>query len=165
MQPGVTFDIYRADNPNGPFIKLNSAPLSDYYFLDATAQSGVVYYYKIKVHSIEGDFFSQAFTVGQVPQEFILRQNYPNPFNTTTTITYSLPVEARVRLEIFNLNGQLVKVLTDEKKSAGTYECVWDGANENGNPASSGQYFYRLSAEPSNGGEKFSSVKKLVLLK
>ena len=88
-----------------------------------------------------------------------LFQNYPNPFNPQTEIAYTLPEGSYVKLEIYNLLGQKVKVLVDEYQSAGTKKVVWDGRNENGEKVSSGIYFYRLDAG------NYVQTKKMSLLK
>jgi len=81
-----------------------------------------------------------------VTPEVHLNQNYPNPFNPSTTISYSLPEAGQVRLEIYNLRGQLVKVLANGEEAAGDHRKVWNGTDANGNAVSSGVYFYRLTS-------------------
>jgi len=79
-----------------------------------------------------------------VTPEVHLNQNYPNPFNPSTTISYSLPEAGQVKLEIYNLRGQLVNVLADGEESAGDHRKVWNGTDQSGNAVASGVYFYRL---------------------
>lgn len=88
-----------------------------------------------------------------------LNQNYPNPFNPETTISFSLDTAVPVRLEIYNLRGQLVQRLVDESKAAGTHSVVWDGTDLSGEPVSSGLYYYKLT------GGKYSSTRKMILMK
>jgi len=164
-EPGVTYDIYRAQNLNGPFAKLNQTPLTSPSFYDNTALPGQVYYYKVKIIALDGTKFSDIFTVGSIPESFILSQNYPNPFNSVTGIAYSLPQESFVQLEIFNLLGQKVRMLDYGLKAPGIHRLEWDGADFRGVPAASGQYFYRLTAKPKYQGDTFSEIKKLTLLK
>jgi hypothetical protein len=95
----------------------------------------------------------------ELPEGFELLQNYPNPFNPQTEIAYTLPEGSNVKLEIYNVLGQKVKVLVDEYQSAGTKKVVWDGKNENGERVSSGIYFYRLDAG------SYVQTKKMSLLK
>lgn len=99
------------------------------------------------------DFFEKvpthvAGTAGdqQSPGSFKLAQNYPNPFNPATTISFVLtnPAPKRVQLAIFNIMGQRIRMLLDERSAAGDYEVTWDGYDDNGNPAASGVYIYRL---------------------
>jgi hypothetical protein len=94
------------------------------------------------------------------PEAFALANNYPNPFNPATTIKYALPEASSVKLEIYNVVGQVVRTLVAEHQNAGRYVVQWDAANDSGHSLSSGIYFYRLQA----GGE-FLEVKKMLLLK
>lgn len=94
-----------------------------------------------------------------LPEQFTLAANYPNPFNDGTRIEYSLPREADVRLDLFDLNGRLVKTLIDARQPAGWQQIRWDGRRQNGAPAASGTYFCRLQA----GGETF--IRPLLLLR
>ena len=57
-----------------------------------------------------------------VPSEFYLSQNYPNPFREKTTIKFCVAYKTKVKLEVFNSEGKLIKKLLDEEKEAGTYE-------------------------------------------
>jgi plastocyanin len=75
------------------------------------------------------------------PRAFELAQNYPNPFNARTVIGYSLTQPAHVTVEVFNVLGQKVETLFDERQDAGTYQVTWDAAKQN-----SGVFFYRLTA-------------------
>ncbi|MFQ6103112.1 MAG: S8 family serine peptidase [Candidatus Glassbacteria bacterium] len=76
-----------------------------------------------------------------------LLQNYPNPFNPSTTITFSVRERARVRLDIFDLRGRLVKRLIDTEMTGGVHHVGWDGRDEAGMMLGSGVYLYRLSAD------------------
>ncbi len=79
-----------------------------------------------------------------LPGRMTLYQNYPNPFNPTTTIRYYLPKRENITLTIHNILGQKVRTLVENYQSAGMHSLIWDGANNNGQQASSGIYFYRL---------------------
>jgi hypothetical protein len=94
------------------------------------------------------------------PEAFALANNYPNPFNPATTIKYALPEASQVKLEVFNVVGQVVRTLVANHQNAGRYVVQWDATNDQGHSLSSGIYFYRLQA----GGE-FLEVKKMLLLK
>ena len=73
-----------------------------------------------------------------------LHQNFPNPFNPSTTIRFELPVDARVRLDVFRLDGGRVARLADAVMPAGRHGIVWRGLDDRGAPVASGVYFYRL---------------------
>ncbi len=85
--------------------------------------------------------------------------NYPNPFNPDTTIRYSLKNDTRVRIEIFNIRGQMVRTLTDSYQTAGHYSVVWDGRDDNGNDAGTGIFFYRMKSG------KYTSTRKMIMMK
>lgn len=91
--------------------------------------------------------------------DYALNQNYPNPFNPITTISYQLHTSNDVELTIYNILGQRVKSLVDEKQPAGFYQVRWDGKNEKNQQVSSGIYFYRLRAG------SFVHTKKMILLR
>ncbi len=95
-----------------------------------------------------------------VPFRYSLAQNYPNPFNPSTTISFELSAASQVRLEVFNLLGQQVAVVSSGTKSAGRYTVSWDAGK-----FASGVYLYRLTATPVDGGQSFTSMRKMVLLK
>ncbi|RLB13341.1 MAG: hypothetical protein DRG82_15850, partial [Deltaproteobacteria bacterium] len=96
-----------------------------------------------------------------LPKAFALSQNYPNPFNPSTTIAYDIPegADVNVRLNIYNMRGQLIRTLVNEVKSEGSYKVQWDGTDNYGRKVASGVYFYRITA-----GE-FSKTRKMVILK
>ncbi|MGE5410556.1 MAG: glycoside hydrolase family 2 TIM barrel-domain containing protein [Clostridiales bacterium] len=75
------------------------------------------------------------------PAGFILEQNYPNPFNPSTTLKFSLPEDSHVRLSVYNLLGEEIKVLLDEVKTSGSYML-----NVSCGMLPSGIYFCRMSA-------------------
>jgi len=93
-----------------------------------------------------------------LPAHFILNPNFPNPFNSQTIISYQLPEATKVRLEIFNMVGQRIRVLVDSFQSEDSHQAVWDGKNEEGDRVGSGIYFYRMQVGA------FSAAGKLVLL-
>ncbi len=93
---------------------------------------------------------------GNLPEikEFKLNQNYPNPFNPSTTINYSIAQNNLVELNIYNLNGELIKNLVNEKQDIGEYSVNFKVLD-----LSSGIYFYTLKS----GGKTFT--KKMMFLK
>ena len=86
--------------------------------------------------------------------------NYPNPFNPTTTIRYALEDAAPVRLEIYNLLGQLTRTLVAEHQDAGRYAVPWDATDERGRLVSAGIYFMHLQV-----GSQRSQIEKMLLIK
>ena len=97
------------------------------------------------------------------PGAFVLAQNYPNPFNPSTKIEYQLPVDARVRIELFSITGQIVSELVNTDQLAGTYSINIGPNIFKGN--ASGVYIYRMTATENGSGKNFVSSKKLMLMK
>ncbi len=93
------------------------------------------------------------------PENPVLFQNHPNPFNQETVIRYALPRDCRVKLSVFNLLGERVQILVNQRQEKDAYEIKWDGKDEQGQNVASGIYFYRIEA-----GE-FSESKKMVVVK
>ncbi len=94
-----------------------------------------------------------------LPHNFSLSQNYPNPFNPVTAIEYSLPVDVKVSLIIYNLHGEVVRILVDEFQSAGYKTVTWRGEDQSGSAVPSGIYFYRLTAGDFSANHKLALVK------
>jgi hypothetical protein len=113
---------------------------------------------------IRGSIVGVAEELG-LPTEFALQQNYPNPFNPTTTIRYALPVQSMVTVRVFDVIGREVATLVDGVMAAGFHDVNWNSTNSSGSLLSSGMYFYRIEARPSDGGEPFVQLKKMMLLK
>jgi hypothetical protein len=89
-----------------------------------------------------------------IPEEYVLLQNYPNPFNPVTHIRFGLPEAGEVKIELFDILGQRVALLVDERKPAGYHTIDFDSSN-----LASGIYLYRIQA-----GDYVDS-KKMVLMK
>ncbi len=100
---------------------------------------------------------------GGRPEPVRLRlANAPNPFRAATVIRYAVPEASgfrRVRLEIFDLSGRLIRTLVDGEQPAGSYELRWDGRDRSGAPAAAGIYPYRLRVDDR------AVSRKLVLLR
>ncbi|MDE3000880.1 MAG: T9SS type A sorting domain-containing protein [Gemmatimonadota bacterium] len=94
-----------------------------------------------------------------LPDRFNLEQNTPNPFNPSTAIEYHLPEAGMVRLAIYNLIGQEVRVLVNERMNPGTFTATWDGTDALGRRVASGVYLYRILAG------SFSATRRMLLLK
>lgn len=93
------------------------------------------------------------------PEQAKLLQNFPNPFNPETRIRYEIPTTARVMLEVFDLNGRLVRSFSMNQQEAGLHEVVWNGRDNGGAAVASGTYLYRVVI---NGA---ASTKKMLLIR
>lgn len=81
-----------------------------------------------------------------LPTQFALLQNQPNPFAQGTHIRFDLPRGERVKLEVFDLQGRLVRILTDRVWEAGSWNVEWDCRGPNGRQVRPGVYLYRIKA-------------------
>lgn len=88
-----------------------------------------------------------------------LNGNYPNPFNPTTNISFSISNDSPVRLDIYNVKGQLINTLVNQELRKGNHTIQWDGKDKNNKPVSSGVYFSRIKTND------FTESKKMLLLK
>ena len=134
--------------------------IHNYSYIDKDLKAGH-YSYRLKQVDYNGNFEYSNVVEAEViaPSVFALEQNYPNPFNPSTTINFSLAVDSKVSLKIFNVLGQEVASLLNGQMSAGSQEVSFDASSLN-----SGVYFYRLEADGIDG-QKFSSIKKMILTK
>ncbi|MBN2543683.1 T9SS type A sorting domain-containing protein [bacterium] len=94
-----------------------------------------------------------------VPTKFSLGEAFPNPFNSSITISYSLPKAEHVKLAVYDILGNKVRIIVDEEQEMGYFNIMWDGFNETGEQCSSGIYFIKVVA-----GD-FSYKKRCLLLR
>jgi|GEM_PF-828199 len=133
---------------------------SYYSFID-NSQNSQKCYYRLKQIDFDGTFTysdilefhsGQSFT-------FVLDQNYPNPFNPETKITFTLSQKASVHLKLFNILGEQVATLINERLNTGKHVYLF-----NASQFSSGVYLYQLSANNEDGSLN-KSIKKMILTK
>ncbi len=94
------------------------------------------------------------------PSEFRLFEAFPNPFNPTTNLSFSLPKESSVTLEIFNILGMRVRTLAaGMRMGSGYHTMTWNGRDDAGNTLPSGMYIYRISAG------SYTASKKMMMMK
>ncbi len=136
-------------------------------FIDVDVSLDETYFYQISAQDIHGNEggFSEEISVTTVsiineilPDDFVLDQNFPNPFNPTTTISFGLPETSDLSLNIYDVQGNLIKTLFSGAKSAGWYQYNWDGTNDAGQVVATGLYLSRL-----NAGHDTEVIKMLFL--
>jgi hypothetical protein len=93
------------------------------------------------------------------PADINLHPAYPNPFNTSTTLSYELLVNSVVKIDIFDILGDHVKTVLNEKQAPGYKMIVWDGTNDRNKTVPTGIYYYTVSTN------RFSQINKVVLIK
>lgn len=134
----------------------SSIDINSYIYTDSRNKYTDVYYYRIRQLDYDGSYsYSQSLLVkvNQV-HTFMLVDNYPNPFNPSTTILFELPVKQNVLLEVYDVLGNQIKVLINEKMEAGRHKVVADFSN-----LPSGVYIYRIISGT------YSDAKRMILLK
>jgi hypothetical protein len=137
----------------------------DYGFYPGAGAGRAVLPSNVAQHHLElivgSSSYVDAQTVGAavLPEAVTLDQNFPNPFNPTTTIRFALTEPSRVRLEIRNVRGQMVRLLTDELFNAGPHTVMWDGRDASGRQVASGIYFYRLQAGRTVRSKKMTLIR------
>jgi len=132
--------------------------LTSVWFTSATTGYISTWFSKILKTTNGGFVFVEPIS-SEVPDKFSLEQNYPNPFNPSTKIKFAVPSDVRseksnVKLVVYDVLGNEITTLVNEKLAPGTYEVTWDAANH-----PSGVYFYQLKA-----GD-FSETKRMTLVK
>ncbi len=134
----------------------NSNSQKNYSYEDKNINNGK-YLYRLKQIDNDGQFkYSNTVevVVNSIPKSYALKQNYPNPFNPTTKIGFQVPKLEFVSLKVYDVLGNEVVTLLNEKKSAGTYEINFDASS-----LSSGVYYYQVKAG------NFVQTKKMIVLK
>lgn len=101
----------------------------------------------------------------QKPFQFQLFQNYPNPFNNNTVIEFHLSSPGFIHLKIYDIQGKFVKTLRQEQLLPGDYNSFWNGADHQGEPISSGIYFYRLTVRDAKTNATHHQTHKMLYLK
>ena len=181
------FAIFRSEGTagedagsSGKYIKIgfvkgagNSGITVTYQFTDEEVEEGKAYYYYLEDIDISGvrnkNMIIKVVVRPGVSALLILRksrllQNYPNPFNPETWIPYELAADSTVSIDIYNVQGQLIRHLALKEQKAGSYltkdkATYWDGRDEFGQKVASGIYWYRLKAG------KVNAIRRMVILK
>ena len=85
---------------------------------------------------------------------------YPNPFNPVTNISFDIPINSYVKIQIFDIQGRLINsLINNDYYKTGSYNISWDGTNNMGTQVPSGMYIYKLI------GQNHSHIRKMVLMK
>jgi len=157
------FNIYRGDGESPDiFEKLNDEPFGTSgtnIYLDESALPGRTYTYQVGGIQDDREFLSFALTIDVPSIPLTLYQNYPNPFNPSTSISFYMPGPDRVRLEIFDVQGKMIRTLVDRQMDGGRHTLHWNGTNDSGSSVSSGVYLYRLVCG------KRALTRKLVMMR
>ncbi|MFC1490190.1 FlgD immunoglobulin-like domain containing protein [Candidatus Latescibacterota bacterium] len=134
---GISSSVFFPDCTQICYIRENKDPSGDYipesyspYIVDFDSEQ------YLKITDVESE----------TPESFAVMSNFPNPFNPTTTIQFTLPEAGFTQLVIYNIMGQKIRELVSADMPAGVHSAVWDGRDQQGNPASSGLFVSRLTS-------------------
>ncbi|HNW59706.1 MAG TPA: FlgD immunoglobulin-like domain containing protein [bacterium] len=155
----VGFYVHRREGDSGEFQRIStliegagtSAAPQQYVFEDDRLEKGHTYAYLLEDRDVNGQVnwhgpVTVTIETVQLPEAFYVEQNYPNPFNPSTTIEFGLPEAAEVRIQIFNMRGELVRTLVDGLQQPGNLTRIWDGRSDRGALVPSGVYLCRVQS-------------------
>ena len=112
------------------------------------------------VFQVEGDVSHLLLEKTQaIPEQITVNPSFPNPFNNETRLTFSIPHDTFVLINIYNVKGELIKTLVNEQKLQGLHSVKWIGIDNQSRQVSSGTYFLSVNAE------EYSNISKIILLK
>ncbi|MFI5144811.1 MAG: T9SS type A sorting domain-containing protein [Ignavibacteria bacterium] len=154
---GTDLGVYQTTNEGTNWVSFSSGmPTTFVYDLKYKETAGII---MAATHGRGCWTFNLAQAIGikpvsEIVTQYSLSQNYPNPFNPTTNISFSLPEETNVKLTVFDITGNRVDILADNKFERGTHVVRWEASKY-----SSGVYFYKLETE------KFTESRKMLLVK
>jgi hypothetical protein len=163
-EEGELIRLYRSVTPDAGWGLIDGDLRPDagdrYTYVDGGVEPGRTYYYRLESKLAGGEVRELHRSSAVIPaREMTLSQNYPNPFNPATSISFYLPERSKLKLEVFDVSGKLVKSIASGVYSPGPHQVSWNGTDAKGNTVSSGIYVYRLTS-----GKKTMS-KKMILLK
>ena len=161
------FLIYRNDDVIAMIDGAGTTTEPHYYsYCDTDVVPGMTYVYKLGDVSYANELVihhdhAVMITVSEqdIPQVFALNANYPNPFNPSTMIPFAITSNENVSLNIYDMNGKLIKTLINGNIPAGYHEILWDGKDNAGKAVNSGMYISRLLAGEQSDSQKMLMVK------
>ncbi len=140
------------------FSRFYRAEFGDWIYYTVSGRPGYIFLNLIRAYiSYGGSEVNDPIEI--LPSNFSLEQNYPNPFNPETVIRFSLPTPSNVKIKIYDVLGNEIRTLIDEKRSSGKHNIFWNATDNFGRRVSSGVYFYTITVD------KFVQTKKMVLMK
>lgn len=139
----------------------NPLPIIDQQGINDTANTYLYFSTVADRYWNESNISNTVFSTSlPLPDSYTLNQNYPNPFNSETEIIFSIPKLKNIKIEIWSLNGKLIKTLSDSRLIPSQYSTKWFGENNSGEIQSTGIYFTTLSVD-----QKIIKTRKLLYVK
>ncbi len=154
--------VYRALNSS--YVKLGELSSTSRSFLDGETRSGLIYEYKLGLKIGGSEVMIGPISIkasDRLPGRSYLSQSFPNPTSGTTMFRFGVAAESHVSISIYNVAGQMVKVMVNEKKLPGIYAMNWDSSEY-----VNGVYFCRMHVGPTDGnGKPYFASRKVVVLR
>jgi len=159
-----SFSVSRQAEGGGDPVGLPSGTVTrdglSFRVVDTGFQHGRSYRYRIALDEDGGEVILFETGVISTPElPLTLRQNVPNPFNPSTEISYHLPEQCEVSLDVYDVAGRRIVRLVSWKQPVGDHSVTWNGTDDSGGRVGSGVYFYSLRAG------KHELTRKMVLLR
>ncbi|GEM_PF-826638 len=166
----AALDLSSAIKISGMIEGTNTSTAQTYIYVDEELEQSGTYYYWLQNVDLDGSssyhgpvsvlFDAEAGTViPPIPLVTRLENAYPNPFNPDTAIPYQLKDPAKVKIDIYNLKGQLVRSFEQSHDTPGYYRLIWNGCDRSGKALASGVYLYKMSCG------SYHAAKKVILKK
>jgi len=163
------YNVYRSNQKGTGYQKINTEPVSSPNYEDTGVVNTFTYYYVVTAVSTTGEETEHSREVKAIPlpttEEIIVEEvlNYPNPCYSGTAFSYVLSHEAHVRIEIYTLAGERIKVIDPASGNVGYNEQYWDGTDDQGYLVDNGVYIYLIIAEAD--GKVARAIGRLVVLR
>lgn len=135
---------------------------TQYTFTDHEVEVGENYYYRLSDVRTTGEITRHepiSIHMAQLPKTTVMENAYPNPFNPRTLVEYRLSEATPVKIEVYDMLGRFVKMLYNGEQTAGSYHVYWNGTNEQGTKAPTGNYMIRMETENGIQSQKVFFIK------
>jgi len=161
------FSVYRATAPDGPYVRINDevvSPVSPGAFVDTSLWPGTTFWYELRAILLDGTEDVVGPSLASVTTGGELRATLypprPNPTAGGATVSFLVPdYIRRARLEVYGVQGNVVRVLTDGPMPGGKHSAVWDGKDTSRRPVGSGVYFFQLTLDGESLRRKITIVR------
>lgn len=162
-----SYTVKRCDTSGGEY-NVIATDLTEPTYTDTDVNVGETWYYIVSALNAYDESLNSAEVIVILDVPVIVEENpdtfalslgtYPNPFNSSTRISYTIPEDSRITLQIFNMLGQKIATLIDTQMNVGNHSIIWNGRDDCGILVSGGLYLVNLQAE------KSSITRKIILL-